>query len=1432
MSAEAGPQHTGNGLGAILVPPDLERSPAQRFLRGRYERPLTTTASGPDVPEASLLGLATLCALLHRYSGDNDMAVGMLSPPLDGVQPQVVPLYLTVDPTSTVADLLPGVDRAVVASLAARAGYDPDALMEVIGASAVFDRDPLFQIAYGRVGAGGGHLLAGAELDEALETAVRCDLVFVHDLDGESALRCDYDSELFTAGTIARILDQWALLIDDAAERRRTPVVELNLMTVADEELIARSSDGPAVARPDTTLDALVAGRAAAQPDAPAVTADGVTLTYAELDRLADRAATYLSGFGVASGQVVALCLRRSRRVPVLALGVMKAGAAFLPLDPHDPDARLRDILVDAGARMVLCDDAPVARRLEDVPGTTVIDLDRAWTELGRAEPAASRTGAATDLAYVIYTSGSTGRPKGVQIEHAAVCNRLLHDEIRLSAGDSVLQKTPLTFDVAVWDLFYPLVHGARVVLATPDGHRDSRYLVDTVRGEHVTAVHFVPSMLRVWLAEPGVEECVSLRYVTASGEALAADIVDEFTRRLPGVALYNYYGPTEAAIDVTFWRADTGQANGVPIGRPIENVRVLVLDDAGNPVPVGVPGELHIAGVCLARGYVDPADEAGRFATDPDTGERRYATGDRARRRSDGALEYLDRLDQQLKLRGFRIEAGEVEAALRACAGVREAVVVTRGADAQSMELVGHVTAEPAREVDPGTVREALRTTLPAYMVPTWIIVSAELPRTTAGKIDRARLPDPATRPAPGRPGGTTASGSLAATIGDVWREVLGRDEVSFTDNFFDVGGNSLMLARVHQTLESALSLPISRTDLFRYPTIATLAEALAGCGAAVADAPARQEPGPPDGPFAIIGMACQMPGVSDLDEFWDVIADARTTMTEFGEAELLASGEPAERIAASNYVPVGAVLDDIANFDAGYFGFTAREAQLTDPQHRLLLECSVRALEHAGYGASHQRPRTGVFVGGLPSSYFHRYFAGDFTELASTLHYQIKIGNEPDFLPTSIAYRLDLRGPAVNVQTACSTSLVAVHMACASISRGECEIALAGGVAIRVPDRVGYLYQEGAVSSPDGHCRAFDEQAAGTVFGNGAGVAVLKRLDDAVRDGDHIWAVVRGSAVNNDGAVKVGFTAPSVEGQIEVIRRAHEQAGVRPDEIDYVEAHGTGTPLGDPVEIAALTEVFGMERASRCTVGSVKANIGHLDTAAGIAGLIKATLALEHGVLPGTADLTEPSSRIPWETTPFRVTGRSRPWPAERARIATVSAFGIGGTNAHVVLEAAPPRGAGPEHVGWIGLFRLSARGEVALREGARRWVDFLTSEPETSIEDICYTASFGREHHAHRLAVVTGTVAELRAALQAYLRGEPAAALFTPSPIPAGESICLVVGDGPVPGLTEFVEQHADDPVVRAALRRCTEALPGAGSRPLLPDRTPAELSKPAV
>lgn len=1380
--------------GVIAIASDFPRGPVQRFLRAREEH-RTAVHGGASTTAAAL------AALIHRYCEHHDITFGMVLAPGDA--PVAVPVRVPVESETTAAGLIDRLERARADAAAGSAGFDPDELIEKAGAAPIFDRNPLFQIAYVELDAD----IDPDSAEDALESVVSCDLVFVADR-ATGELRCEYDTELFEAETVIRLLAQWAELIGSLTSTPQAAVGALSMVPESERDTLDDWAAGPVVARTATTLPALVAEQAARHPDNLAVQTDSVVLSYAELDDRATRAAGYLAGLGVRPRGTVAVCARRSARIPVLALGIMKAGAAYLPLDPADPETRLGAILADSGAAVVLCDDAEIAERLGSQPGVTAIDLDVEWTAVEQADPAPVRAGAPTDLAYVIYTSGSTGTPKGVLVEHAAICNRLLHDAIRIGTEDRVLQKTPLTFDVSIWDLFYPLVHGARSVSAAPQGHRDSRYLVETIRAQQITVVHFVPSMLRTWLAEPGVARCDSLRYVTTSGEALPDDVAAEFHRLLPNTALYNYYGPTEAAVDVSCEQVLPGAT--VTLGRPIENVRTVVLDSAGQVVPVGVAGQLHLAGVCLARGYVDPAAEADRFVADRRTGERLYATGDRVRRLPDGRLEYLGRTDHQLTLRGLRIEAGEVEAALRTAAGVREAVVTVFGDDPERRELIGYVGTEPDAVVDPAQMRDHLRDLLPAYMVPARYVVLSEFPRTAAGKIDRGRLPEPvdAVRAVP-----TVAAeaNALSVTIAGIWARVLDCDTVPADANFFDLGGNSLLVAKVHLALEQELAIPIARTDLFRYPTVAALAAALAGAVEAVE---------PPDsgdeyhgGPFAVIGMAARVPGAADLDEFWEVIAGVRTTMTELDEEHLLAAGESADRIAAPNYVRTAATVDDIAGFDADYFGFTAREAQVTDPQHRLLLECAVQALEHAGYGGAPQRPRTGVFVGGLPSSYFHRYFADDFTRLPSAQHYQVKVGNEPDFLPTSLAYRLDLHGPAVTVQSACSTSLVAVHLACQAIARGECEIALAGGVAVRVPDQVGYLHQDGMVASPDGHCRAFDDDAAGTVFGNGAGVVVVKRLDDAMRDRDRIFAVIRGSAINNDGAAKVGFTAPSIDGQVEVVRRAHRAAGVRAADIGYVEAHGTATALGDPMEIAALTEAFGGPRADRCEVGSVKANIGHLDTAAGIAGFIKTVLALDNATLPGLADLRQPSTRIPWEHTPFRVSAQTRPWPEGRARIATVSAFGIGGTNAHAVLEAAPARSTGQRPAEWSGLFRLSARTDEALRELARRYLDHIDGHPDIAVEDICYTTGFGRAQHVRRLAVVASSVPELHAALAAYLRAEPAATLLTGRPDVGPGSCCLVLGDAPTDGIAEFLGAFASDPVVAEARQQAQAAASAA-------------------
>ncbi|MBV9773957.1 MAG: polyketide synthase, partial [Gemmatimonadetes bacterium] len=427
----------------------------------------------------------------------------------------------------------------------------------------------------------------------------------------------------------------------------------------------------------------------------------------------------------------------------------------------------------------------------------------------------------------------------------------------------------------------------------------------------------------------------------------------------------------------------------------------------------------------------------------------------------------------------------------------------------------------------------------------------------------------------------------------------------------------------------------------------------------------------------IAIVGLSGRFPGAKDVDAFWRNLRDGVESITHFEPEELdRAAIEPGE-LADPGYVAARGILEDVEGFDAAFFDYTPREAQLTDPQHRLFLECAYEALETAGYDPRSYEGSIGVFAGAGVNSYlmFNLASAGEMNGTIDT--FQAFIHNKNDHLTTRVAYKLNLRGPCVTVQTACSTSLVATALACQSLMSYQCDMALAGGAHVFVPQKTGYLHHEGGIGSPDGHCRPFDAKAAGTLGGNGAGVVALKRYEDAVADGDTIHAVIRGWALNNDGSVKVGYTAPGVDSQAEVISTAQVFADVAPETITYVEAHGTGTAIGDPIEIQALTKAFRREteKSGFCAIGSVKSNIGHLDTAAGVAGLIKTVQALKHRELPPSLHFEEPNPRIDFASTPFYVNARLTPWETDGApRRAGVSSFGMGGTNAHLVLEEAP--------------------------------------------------------------------------------------------------------------------------------------------------------------
>lgn len=513
--------------------------------------------------------------------------------------------------------------------------------------------------------------------------------------------------------------------------------------------------------------------------------------------------------------------------------------------------------------------------------------------------------------------------------------------------------------------------------------------------------------------------------------------------------------------------------------------------------------------------------------------------------------------------------------------------------------------------------------------------------------------------------------------------------------------------------------------------------------------------------GNIAIVGMGLRFPGASTPDQFWRNLAGGIESIESISIEELRASGVPGDLLNDPNYIPSGGFLLDIDQFDAEFFNCSNSEAEIMDPQHRVFLECCWEAIENSGYRPKEVPGRTGVFAGTGSSQYASLLPQNERTS-AFVLR---QIGNDKDYLTTRVAYKLNLMGPCLTIQTACSTSLVAVTAAAQSLLLHQCDFALAGGVHISVPQRLGYIHEPGSVFSRDGHCRTFDARGDGTVPGSGAGVVVLRRLSDARRDRDTIYAIVRGFAVNNDGAEKVGFTAPGVAGQAEVVREALALAGVSSEEISYVEAHGTGTALGDPIEVAALTEAFDQAsfRRHSCALGSVKTNIGHLMEAAGIAGLIKATLALHHRQIPPTLHFENPNPAIPFFTAPFRVNSHLLPWSGPKPRKAGVNSFGIGGTNAHVVLEEGPPIPAG-EETSCIPLpFSLSARDESALRQFAARFESFLTERLDLRLIDICWTACTGRTVFSSRLAVVASRREDLIQALRAFLAGNTHGALW---------------------------------------------------------------------
>ncbi|BAZ00088.1 amino acid adenylation domain-containing protein [Tolypothrix tenuis PCC 7101] len=1390
------------GVAPLLSLPTDRPRPAEQHFQGAEQsfiisEKLTTALSLFSQQENVSLFMTLLAAfdtLLYRYTGTEDIIVGSPLTNYEDSEVFVNAVALRTDMSGNPSfhNLLQRVQNVVAdATLHQQVPYL--LLLEELNIPRDSSYSPLFQV------------LLIIEDDVSFEkielsslsacpwivdnNALQYDLVlYLKPTNNGLAGKWVYNTDLFDSITIERINGHFHNLLQSIIANPRQPISGLTILTDEERQKLLFQWNNTQIQYPqDKCIHRWFEEQVERTPNAVAVVFEKQQLTYRQLNNKANQLANYLITLGVKADTFVGICVERSLDMIVGILGILKAGGAYVPLDPKNPQDRLEYILTNAQVQILVTQSAlvnifPVCEQM------ICLDTDNEKiAQYSDNNPIVSVQ--SHNIAYIIYTSGSTGKPKGVLVSHYNVVRLFTATEswYHFNERDVWTLFHSFAFDFSVWEIWGALLYGGRVVIVPYLVSRDTEAFYNLLVSEQVTVLNQTPSAFYQLIEADKLANSrdeLSLRLVIFGGEALNLSNLQPWFERHGDKSpqLVNMYGITETTVHVTYrplTLADA-QATSSLIGRPIPDLQVYLLDQYLQPVPIGVWAEMYVGGAGVAQGYWQ-RDELTKerfikhpFSDDPNA--RLYKTGDLARYLSDGSLEYIGRIDNQVKIRGFRIELGEIESALSQHPAINQTVVTVYEDRPGDKRLVAYLVPNQEQQPTINDLRDFLSQQLPDYMIPSAFVMLETLPLTSNGKVDRKALPAPNrkierqdhTTPTSERsqfhPVSPKPQNEIEKLLTTIWQEVLTIDEIGIDDNFFELGGHSLLIAKLRNKIVEVLGIQISIVDVFQYSTIRSLAQCLLERNLAPTPSttPNNQYKSNSDviepavstklhKDIAIIGMAGRFPGAANINEFWQNLRDGVESIAQLSDEELSALGVDSSLLNNPNYIRAAAIIPKIAEFDAAFFGYSPREAQVIDPQQRIYLECAWSALEDAGYQPDSHRYTIGIYGGVAPSNYLLNNILqnddlaeGRLVESASWL--QAFIGNSTDFLNTRVAYKLNLTGPAINLQTGCSTSLVAIHMACQSLLRGECDMALAGGVSLQ--QKTGYVYEEGMVFSPDGHCHAFDAEAKGMVAGDGVGIVVLKPLQQAIADGDHIYATIKGSAINNDGNLKVGFTAPGVDGQATVIAAAHRDAGIEPETITYIETHGTGTPLGDPIEVAGLTQAFRLktDKTGYCAIGSVKTNVGHLNTAAGVTGFIKTALALKHQQIPPSLNFEKPNPEIDFTHSPFYVNTKLSAWERNGSpRRAGVSAFGFGGTNAHVVLEEwdASTSKSKVKAKNSQELLVLSAKTASALDTATLNLANYLQQNPDINLADVAYTLGIGRVGFNHRRIVAVSDI-----------------------------------------------------------------------------------------
>ncbi|ACL75236.1 non-ribosomal peptide synthetase [Ruminiclostridium cellulolyticum] len=1249
-----------------------------------------------------------------------------------------------------------------------------------------------------------------------------------------------YSTDIFEEQTIKRMLGHYTEILRYIVKEPSSKISDITLLTQEESNVILKDWNNTFFEYPsDKCVHELFEEQARKTPDAIAVIFEEKSITYGELSKKVTLLAAYLKLYCVEPGILVGIFMERSIEMVISLLAVLKAGGGYVPLDPTYPADRLL-YMFEHSKMPILITQSSIEDRLPECKvelvlidtgwDTIVSESEKIIKDMGDE---VFRTSAKPEnLAYVIYTSGSTGKPKGVKVIHRGFTNFLcsMAECPGFTDQDYILALTTICFDIAGLEIFLPLIKGGKVEMLPNSIAKDGIKLREKMENSPVTVMQATPATWQMLIAA-GWEKKVPIK-VLCGGEAMSRELADKLVERASEV--WNMFGPTETTIwsSVSLVKAN----EKVTIGRPIANTQFYVLDELMKPVPAGVAGELYIGGDGLAEGYLNRPDiTTEKFVKSPfDNNAIIYKTGDLVCYLPDGNIEYLSRIDHQVKVRGFRIELGEIESALKKIDEIEEAVVVMREETGHKM-LVGFLIPKENVELpSKRQIGEMIKKWLPDYMVPASFVFLKSYPMTMNRKVDRKILFTRSIEEITKGFGGSgmnaleknKASSSKPSTVkthktvakdvnqlllqlitDDLCKAVAyviegNADEIDVHTPLGEYGFDSIRYTTFSVILKQQNTLEFNPSIFVQYPTVESLAEyffknnyqTMRSHYAEMLEQMQKEVELQEDEnvsnevsdqgtirtgtgtitqePVAIIGIYGKMPGSYDLDTFWGILEKGESVISEIPDDRLELMGLSRKDLKSG--AGWGAFIDDVERFDAQFFNMSKIHAEMTDIHQRLFLETAYNTIEDAGYKPSGLAgTKTGVFVGVASSDY------GDILKKKGIYGEPYTIeGTSANMVANRVSNVLDLRGPSVAIDTACSSSLVAIHRAAKAVRDGECQIAIAGGVNLLLSGTALEGIAKNGMLSQTGTCRVFDKDADGYVRGEGVGAVLLKPLSKAVEDRDHIYGIIKASAENHCGSGNF-IASPNSDARRELLCEAYERAGIGMDTIGLIEVSGSATTLGDSVEVNVLRQAFGensgAEQAS-IGLGCVKANVGHLEAASGIASLFKVLLSMKNGKMPSTPGLKEPNPYIEQSNSPFFLLKDGAVWEPKKdvankpiPRRAAINSFGSGGSNVHIILEQYTDERKSVQKENDLYLVVLSAKDENRLKHYS---ADLLESiEKNTAkdrdglnLGDLAYTLQKGRDTMEVRLATVVSSMDELKEKLKAYCSGTQAKNLFT--------------------------------------------------------------------